>query len=217
MVKVLGRHPDIACTNESDLGWILFQMHNGLELQGHRLDTPYSMWLTAGKWHNEIFDSRLSLQDTFYSVTLKQAHRQNAILAGDKKPCQYADPPINRFLADFEDVCFIHMVRHPAQCVGSMLKLAGQHSLCPDHYYDRQFAFEIWAKVENWVQEAKERAPTITIRLEDLLADPGQEIQRLERFLGVTDLVIPRIKQPEQYDLHAPDYVEEVVHRYGYE
>jgi hypothetical protein len=108
---------------------------------------------------------------------------------GDKKHVQHIDPAIRPFiLRTFPDARHVHILRHPRGVVASMMDAATHWRTMPDYF--RGTAAEIleqWAIHEEWVQQAKDREDNeiLTVRLEDLCANPEPAMQRVLAFLDL--------------------------------
>ncbi|MGI9182455.1 MAG: sulfotransferase [Longimicrobiaceae bacterium] len=108
---------------------------------------------------------------------------------GDKKHAQHLDPEVQSFLrSHFPDARYIHLVRHPAGAVGSMLEAAKEWYVMPEYFMGTtEEILEQWAIHEEWALQAIERDPTcvLVVRLEDLCADPVATTTRVLDFLDL--------------------------------
>ena len=151
---------------------------------------------------------------------------------GDKKHAQMLDPDVRAFLAGhFPDARSIHVVRDPRGVVASMQKAQDEWFVKPDFFAGSAAEIlERWAEVEERVQTAKdtEAAPILTVRLEDLWADPHAEMTRILAFLDLkmdptVERWIPQLvlqKNPnKKYDgVDLPDVprARALMEHYGY-
>jgi hypothetical protein len=124
---------------------------------------------------------------------------------GDKKHAQHLDPAVRQFLrAHFPDARYIHVVRSPQGVVASTMRAAKRWRVRP-HYFDGSAAdiLEQWAANEERVLEAKQEADDaiLTVRLEDLCADPEATMTRMLDFLDLemSDAVARSIPQLVYY------------------
>jgi hypothetical protein len=116
-------------------------------------------------------------------------HKENVAWIGDKKHAQHLDPSVRLFLrTHFPDARYIHTVRHPKGVVASMMDAAKNWNVKPK-YFDgtAEQILEQWAIHEEWVLQAKEHesSPILTVRLEDLWADPFATTSRILSFLDL--------------------------------
>lgn len=241
---LLNDHPEIYVCFEQDLAWILYQCRNGetRDFVGHRHDTPYGMWhaLWESKNYN-IFcaienaeDRREAIRAAFFESAqnlFKWRYPDitcNLKWIGDKKPVQNAEPSVFNFIADyFPEARFVHLIRHPAEVVGSIQSRTG-YKLGPRFwYYERDEILAMWAEFEMWVMKDKEVAGDriIDVRYEDLCRDPGGEMERIFTFLDLEPLepllfwADTKTKSPDHgYDMSVPDYpaLKKVMKEYGY-
>ena len=152
---------------------------------------------------------------------------------GDKKHAQMLDPGVRGFLtAHFPDARSVHVVRDPRGAVASMQRAADEWWVKPDSFGGTaEDVLAAWAEVEERVLAAKEQeaAPILTVRLEDLAADPHAEMARVFDFLDL-DLVpvverwIPQLvwqtdPNRKHGDVPLPDVprARAVMERYGYD
>ena len=151
---------------------------------------------------------------------------------GDKKHAQMLDPRVRSFLAEhFPDARSVHVVRDPRGVVASMQKAADEWFVKPDFFSGSAEAIlSQWADVEERVLEAKaaEAAPILTVRLEDVWADPHAEMARVLAFLDLdpdpaVERRIPKLvqaKDPNQKYAGAPlpevPRARALMERYGY-
>jgi hypothetical protein len=106
---------------------------------------------------------------------------------GDKKPVQQADPEIQPFLhAHFPDARYIHIIRHPKAVVASMAAAVSEGwGNVPYWRGDIGDILERWAIHEEWVLQAKDNVPVLTVRFEDLTDRPGDVMSQAFSFLGL--------------------------------
>ena len=120
---------------------------------------------------------------------------------GDKKHAQHLDPAVRQFLrAHFPEARYVHVIRHPRSVVASTMEAARRWSEKPEYFNGvAEKILEQWAVHEEWVIEAKEReaSPILTVRLEDLWADPVRIMSGVLSFLDLemTDAFAGLVKQ----------------------
>ena len=158
--------------------------------------------------------------------------RNDLVAIGEKNPPEYASPEMQEFiLGALLEARFIHIVRHPAAVIGSKMHYASRRAT--DGRRDVPLVWKValeanyrtWIQIEQWV--LKIDAPVLTIRYEDLIANPVDEAHELYEFLGVssTDYIDRRIKHNvkesgnSKYDLSVIDIdgLPEMMDLYGYE
>jgi len=157
--------------------------------------------------------------------------RDDLVAIGEKNPPEYADPAMQKFILEaLPEAKFVHVVRHPAAVVGSKMNFAVRRST--DGRRDVPLVWKValeanyrsWVQIEQWVLEVN--APLLTIRYEDLIANPVDEARRLYEFLGVssTDYIDRRVKhnvkesRNSKYDLSVIDIegLAEIMELYKY-
>lgn len=242
--RLLNLHPRVAVTHESDCVWLLYRAANGLPLEDpYPWDGDLGLRATLGA-AGHLFDrtqlrhgDRGAVRRTFTTVQLHllrngsavqqpgvKPHRE-LIWLGDKKPVQQADPEILDFtLRNFPDARFVHIVRHPAAAVTSMLRQGRNGARVAFWRGDPTEVVHHWGVHERWALAAAERAPVHRIRYEDLVAEPEITLQGLFSFLDVeTDAdVLDRAREQthatppvytDTYDLEA---VRDLMDLYAY-
>lgn len=118
---------------------------------------------------------------------------------GDKKHAQHLDPEVRSFLdAHFPEARYVHLIRDPRSVVASTMEAEQAWHVAPEYFEgDAAQILEQWARHEEWVLAAKERGhtPILTIRFEDLFADPSAAMTEILAFLDLemTDDVTSRI------------------------
>jgi hypothetical protein len=234
LTTLLNCHPKLWVGTEKDIIWILYQCQVGdcWRFAPYEWDTPYSMWQTLHENFGKIAnirragDRREAIVDAFYSL----AKESQLEWAGDKKPVQHADPAIHSFIrTHFPDARFLHIVRHPRACVGSMMRVVQSYAIGPRFYYwPSERIFARWAIHEDWVLEARSRgSPIHSLRYEDLCADPIGEMKKVFKFLDVesNQELYDRLEakvgpnaNPQHEELPVPPQLrlQRIMRQYGY-
>lgn len=118
---------------------------------------------------------------------------------GDKKHAQHLDPEVRSFLrSKLPDARYIHIVRHPRGVVVSMVDASTHWRVMPEYFKGTaETILEQWALHEEYALQAKAQEPQaiMTLRLEDLCADPLATMSQVCDFLGLelTDEVVSSI------------------------
>jgi hypothetical protein len=215
LIQLLNLHPSIFISHESDIVWILYQLRNILvdEYKCYPLDSCTGMNATlkvAGHIINFIIRNRddKPYQERLFRAFLGvekfimeggspvqpyYADKGEVRWIGDKKPVQQCDPEIRPFLyKTFPGARFLHIVRHPYAVVSSKIvyRTRNRPYDVPDFWYRTPFGIiEKWAEHEEWVLDMKRELggeAVRTIRLEDLAANPLDEMDKAFSFLGTT-------------------------------
>jgi hypothetical protein len=213
LVNALNLHPQVYVTHESDIVWILYQIHKDSPDRFHAfpLDEGKGMWATLKKYGEVlrsippgVSDKKVIVQ-AFYDVLAQinetgrggwddPQNKKNLAWIGDKKPVQYSDPEIQSFLNDlFPEAHYIHLIRNPRFVVASMVDAAkkwGDQSVPAYWKKTSQQILERWVTHEEWVRQVKSRLPkrVHTVRLEDLATDP---VGTMSEAFGYLDLDFP--------------------------
>lgn len=236
LVKAINLHEDVFCAYERDLLWMLYLLSRDGGLSdtytGHPVGGRLHRWETLG-WYGLDFliaqkegVTTAKLRSMFFDIAWRygQEHwgrKKKPVWIGEKNP---EETCLLRGFAEqvFPDAKYIHLVRHPAACVGSKVAFAK----------NARFAIPAWQKpadelLDDWMlherrvlEMSDEHKPILTIRYEDLCQDPNKEMGRLSEFLGVKpwpDLrnVIGRSAN-SKYRLSVPHRVSDVMKAYGY-
>ena len=204
LVKLLNLHPGVFVTHESDIVWILYQAFEGREFRTYPWDGPLGMNATLEACHDMITEAIPDIRKpglvatTFFRVLARLCSHGSAVQEvyskeqllwmGDKKPVQQADPDIQPFIhTHFPDARYIHIIRHPSATVGSMAA-AGRSGWANVQYWQGSIGeiLERWAIHEEWVLQAKNNSPVLTVRFEDLTERPSHVMSEVFSFLGLT-------------------------------
>jgi hypothetical protein len=208
LVNMLNEHPQVAITHETDIVWALYQCRNGppAEFQPFPLDAPRglnALIASQGGALRELLSLRPTpelLRKAFFEIQQRVIERGTAVhvplkstagLAwiGDKKPVQQASPELRQFiLQSFLEARFIHVIRHPAAVVASKQEAARTWPITP-HYWKGESTeiVDRWRIHEEWTLELKALLPgrVHTVRLEDLCANPIDEMSKALTLLGL--------------------------------
>lgn len=213
LVRLLNAHPAVGVTHESDVVWLLYQlaMRGAGRIHRYPWDGGIGLKSTVATCSDIVADAKVSsssdssqlfrkIQARVLATRMSDDRIEALEWLGDKKPVQQADPQLMPFESRvFENANYIHVVRHPRAAVGSMMKAAAtwQAGAPPFWSHGLDAVCERWAIHEAWVAEAsaKGRLRLISVRLEDLSANPIHEMNRIWTFLG----------------LHAPSEVERAL------
>ena len=197
LVRLLNLHPQIFVSHESDIGWILYQYHQGRPFAAHSWDSDRGMHTTL-ELAGELLKSNAKPKDNFTAIQTRLMEKgtpwlpaqQKAELKwlGDKKPLQYTDPELLAFLLKhFPDAHFLHIVRHPFDVVAS----SDRFNQTADG--DFWLGLSPTQKVERWTFHEKqviklcEAIPdrVYTLRYEDLCQQTEKELSGVFSFLKV--------------------------------
>ena len=180
-----------------------------------------------------FFDIQQHLMHNGSAVQHLSFHKQDILWIGDKKPVQHCDPKIRSFISClFPDARYIHLIRHPGPVLASMRYAANSWDTVPDYWKSEAGTIvQRWLANEEQVLTAKKEfgSAVHTIRYEDLLRAPVQQMQKCFRYLQLnmaTDIrskIASTIKKKnidrkisisrELYD----SKLESIMHLYGYD
>lgn len=249
LVRLLNLHPEVFCSHESDIAWILYSMFRDPDahslptlgdkgwIEPHLRDDYYGMRCTLESVGGGFLDGRGVLAhdpvETFFQVQANLMEQGSKIqdtfdkpdawLIGDKKPVQCADPDVRRWIDEtFEDVRYLHVVRHPRNCISSMHELG----LVPWWENALELVEQMWADHERWALSIPS-SRRLTLRYEDLVDSPERSMGSVFRFLGVdamsTDMIgeVQREVKPQNnrtlVDIPYTQPVRLLMETYGYE
>ena len=202
LARLLNLHPEIYCTHESDLAWLIHQAQQRNEspwkaTEGgweYSLDDPVGLRHTVrtlGKkfWQQADYSNPKEVFDKGTSLLMSLGDKVDAVKAkpeqvrflGDKKPVQYADPVVRTWLDDEFEPLYLHSVRHPRNCISSMRETA----LIPWWNDDLREVTDQWARHEQWALSIPEEN-RFTYRYEDLVANPVGVMRALYARLGAS-------------------------------
>ncbi|HTV47912.1 MAG TPA: sulfotransferase [Phycisphaerae bacterium] len=199
LVRLLNLHPHIYVSHESDIGWILYQYHNGRGFTAHAWDSDRGMRTTLELADN-LLQADKSPKDNFLAVqtclmkkgTPWQSPQEKTDLKwiGDKKPFQHTDSELLAFLLKhFPDAHFLHIVRHPFHVVASSDRF--NQTTSGDFWLGLSPAqkLERWTFHEQQVIKLREMLPKRlhTLRYEDLCRRTRRELSGVFSFLKVNN------------------------------
>jgi hypothetical protein len=226
LVNMLNEHPHIAVTHESDIIWALYQCRQGTPdaFETFPFDAPRgleALLASYGDALRELISPRPTperLRNAFFEIQRRVIERGTAVhvplksageLAwiGDKKPVQHASPELRRFILElFPGAIFIHVIRHPSAVAASQQEAARTWPVVPDYWRVPAVLFDRWRIHEEWVLELKAAFPRQirTVRLEDLCANPKEEISKLFALLKLP-ITIPLQERLITFVYRAPN------------
>lgn len=132
--------------------------------------------------------------------------------AVEKSPEHVAEAEPLRRLADaYPDARFIHLSRHPVATVNSMHTHLRKHLPGYDDNRLVQDCISTWLETHTRIVEFARRLPgdrILRVKAEDLLNDPGPQLDRVARWLGIRtdETAIDAMRHPERspYASFAP-------------
>lgn len=236
LVRLLNLHPEIFLSHESDIVWILYQLHQGIDFKSHPWDSEKGMRETL-ELAKDLLNRDESPQENFERVQrhlmetgtpwLKPQVKTDLKWIGDKKPFQLTDPRLFEFvLKHFPGTRFLHLVRHPFEVAAS----STQFNLTKngDFWLGTTFQekLELWARYERETQRLlhAKGVPALRIRYEDLCRRTEKVIQEIFLFLELEP--IPQILKEASRQMRPvyrpypklvpPEEVEKIANAYGY-
>ncbi len=193
LMHLLNLHPNIFISNESDIIWILYRFHQGLDIIPYQWDTPLGMNATLEKYRDLLskdktpMENFITLQTTLMregSKKLVPMDKEHLLWIGDQKPFQQIDPEILPFIkTHFPNSRFIHLIRHPFPTVQSSKVFIGD-------LWKGMTEAEIlhrWTMHETWVEQEKQKqeVPMLDIKYEDIVEHTQASLAKMFDFLEV--------------------------------
>ncbi len=197
LARILNLHPNIFMSHESDVIWILYQFHNHLPFAAHPWDSAKGMEYTLTHC-GQVLKKERSPAENFFAIQTCAMEKDNPWLPpmkktdvswiGDKKPFQYTDPRLIRFMLDmFPEAYFIHLLRHPFAVAASVAQF--NQTVNGDFWKGLTLAeaVERWTYHEKNVLELKrmDRVKVLDVRYEDLCQETEKELRRIFAFLNL--------------------------------
>jgi len=197
LARLLNIHSKIFISHESDVVWILYQLHNDMPFATHPWDSPKGMHISMEscghilKRHRTPAENFFAFQECLMkkgNPWLPAMHKQELLWIGDKKPFQLTDPVLIDFVLQlFPDAHFIHLVRHPFGVALSSEQF--NDTRFGDFWKDLTLEEKVkrWAFHENQVLELKRsaRASILDIKYEDLCWETEREMVKVFNFLNL--------------------------------
>jgi hypothetical protein len=195
LVRVLNLHPQIFISHESDIAWILYQLHHDQPFRAHIWDSDRGMSLTL-EISRHLLRREASPLENFVAVQMAVMEKGNQWLPaqkktglkwiGDKKPMQHTDSELLKFLLlHFPEARFLHIVRHPFEVAAS----SDRFNQTPDGDFwlglSSEEKVERWAFHEQQVLQLRKTLPdrVHSLRYEDLCRETEKELSRVFQFL----------------------------------
>ena len=191
---LLDNHPNVVIPTESPFVRHLYNKHHTrrawndeeiLSFYNDLLEEPYlSLWnIDRKKLKNDLLSlgadaSFSSLCRTVYFQSLSAKDKSEVRLIGDKNP-QYS-LFIPQLLKVFPNARFIHITRDPRDQVMSMMKVNFEKKIISSLAYR-------WKFFNRTIEEQRKKNPGqfYTVKYEDLVSDPENQIKAITDFLGI--------------------------------
>jgi len=198
LVRILNLHPQVFVSHESDIAWILFQLHQGRSYAAHQWDSDRGLQTTlalaghllrreAPPLENYLAAQRELMEKG--TPWLPAQQKPDLRWVGDKKPMQHTDPVVLAFLLEhFPKARFLHIVRHPFVVAASSDRF--NETADGDFWLGLSTAEKVerWAFHEEQVRQLREKLPDRlhSLRYEDLCRHTERELAGVFRFLQLT-------------------------------
>lgn len=196
-MRLLNLHPRIFISNESDIIWILYRFHRGLDIIPYQWDSPLGMTTTLEMCRHLLSHDKTPLENFVTIQTylmengflkVKPMHKTDVLWMGDQKPFQQIDPEIVPFIQQhFPQTHYIHLIRHPFPVVRSSKLFVGEGGDGGPiwHGLNDQELLERWTMHETWVKQEKANPhfPMLDVKYEDIVEHTEQEMCKIFQFL----------------------------------
>lgn len=250
LVRLLNVHPRVFITHESDVIWTLYQCRSGLpdRFDNYSGDGPLGMIATLraatevyrripapGAGTPDLVQAFFDIQEhlRLHGSDVQQTYpgKKDLSWVGDKKPVQHADPELHEFILElWPDARFIHVVRHPCAVYQSIQAAKKNWTTVPEYWKgDDADIFGRWLRHERWVLDAMASLGDagFSLRYEDIVARPVEELQRCFDWLGldmgpdVRSRVAAMLRKPNSANepmqsMAVIEGLEDMMARYGY-
>jgi len=199
IMRLLNLHPHVFVSNETDILWILFRLHNDQEIIPYEEDSPAGMERALDACGHVLSKNKTPYENfiDFQREAMGQGlghldpmQKENLLFIGDQKPYQNINPTLLSFAKKhFDDIRLIHPVRHPFTQVHSAMTHG--EDVAGVFLWRGMSVKEVlaqWTKYERKVLEEKEKQelPILDVRLEDLKSSTEVEMRRILSFLNLT-------------------------------
>lgn len=226
---IINMHPNLYTPFERYIMWILYCLKTSMAITRPHGGALAPILITLAEADRSFFDyfmsdkhpdaTRTAFFDAIHNCRKGRKNgfwRDELVAIGEKNPPEYTTPEMQKFiLGTFPNAKFIHIVRHPTAAISSAHK--GIDISDPKNYAG-------WVKVEENILEID--ANVLTIRYEDLVAQPVIQSHRLYGFLGVSSTsytdsrIVHNVRSSGnlKYDLSTPNSnsLNDLMSRYGY-
>ena len=201
LMRLLNLHPRIFISNESDIIWILYRFHQGLEIIPYRWDSPLGMSTTLKICGHLLSKDKTPLENFVTIQTylmengflkVKPMHKTELMWIGDQKPFQQIDPKVIPFIQqNFPDTKYIHLIRHPFPVIRSSKIFVGEGGDGGPIWrgMNDQELLERWTMHESWVKQEKANPtfPMLDVKYEDIVEHTESEMRKILQFLTLDD------------------------------
>lgn len=195
LMNLLNLHPKIFVSNESDVIEILYRFHKDETFVAHPWSGESDIKRGMEKCGN-ILSKNNTPAENFYAFQkcfMKSYQpyliKKSLIWVSDQKPSHNADPTLVYFILDiFEDVRFIHLVRHPFPVAVSAKNFAVGHPERGSWANNTlEEVVELWTQCEKNVLELKRnpKASVLDVKYEDLCIHTEKVLTGIFRFLDL--------------------------------
>ncbi len=246
MVHLLNQHRRIFVAAETDILWYMFSKHSYFAHHDDDVEALHLPGLTRARRqenkHMFIHDSLLTgdSRDNFFGDVLfikdkgmkghqpayPEKQNDQLVWLGDKKPAQSSDPLMRPWIEFmFPDAKYLHMVRHPLDCISSMAGLDwGDGNV--------EFLTAYYLRLERQANNIEDK---LLLRYEDVRSDPIKEMERVcdylelnvaeteERYDAAGHFVLKQgvivsdyLSEREKVSVPMTDELEEICELYGY-
>lgn len=222
--RAINLHPNLYSAHEADIINWMFQSESpsdwteGLERTNGLLGTP-----KEEPSINYMVQSLIELKD----FEGPNAYKTEILYCGDKKPVQHLEEGHLNFLKD-APVKYIHVVRNPVGFLLSSTREGFQERYDLNKWVDEptdEKLLNFWAGQIRKVESLSLKKPVLTVRLEDFIASPHEELLKIFQYLDLPQATADHNVQSLKIDpkraldlpkLDLPENIKELAIKYGY-
>ena len=224
LVRMLNQHPDIYVSHESGILWLLNHLSKGgTSFPSYKRDLDPNSIKHTWKYYGKLINPALPPHVNYLTVQIAlMMHgtpwlgpmRKDPRIVGDKIPNRQLDI-MSWTTENFEDVVFLHCVRHPLDWAESAKRF--RHKL--RYGGNRAEMLKTWVEYENRVRTCGYEVTTV--RYEDLCEYPQNTMSWVYESVGVDPIKVDakkvKLKAYKKRKGKVTSDVAELMERYGYE